>query len=106
MYENLEKLQNYIAYVRPFNSSIPQDIKLLLKHFLKQMAKSDVDGLLRKFAMSALGTVSYHSTSIAYAFSTDHRNRVLDKCGTEEKSCSLDYYWRPAQPSGPLEKWD
>ena len=47
--KDLERLQKYVAYSRTFNPTIPEDIKLLLKYFLKQMAKSDVDGLFRKF---------------------------------------------------------
>lgn len=46
---DLEWLQKYIAYARTFNPTIPDDVKIILKHFLKQMAKKDVDGLFRKF---------------------------------------------------------
>ena len=46
---DLEKLQKYLAYCRTFEPTIPDDVRLLLKHFFKQMAKTDVDGLFRKF---------------------------------------------------------
>lgn len=46
---DLEKVQKYIAYARTFNPKIGDDVELLLRHFLKQMAKSGVDGLFRKF---------------------------------------------------------
>ena len=46
---DLEWLQKYMAYVRSFNPKIPHDVKMLLKHFYKQMAKTNIDGLPRKF---------------------------------------------------------
>ena len=46
---DLEKVQKYISYARTFNPKIGDDVELLLRHFLKQMAKSGVDGLFRKF---------------------------------------------------------
>ena len=46
---DLEKLQKYLAYCRTFEPTIPDNVRLLLKHFFKQMAKTDVDGLFRKF---------------------------------------------------------
>ena len=46
---DLEKVQKHIAYARTFSPKIGDDVELLLRHFLKQMAKSGVDGLFRKF---------------------------------------------------------
>ena len=46
---DLEKLQKYLAYCRTFEPTIPDDVRLLLKHFFKQMAKTDVEGIFRKF---------------------------------------------------------
>jgi DNA replicative helicase MCM subunit Mcm2 (Cdc46/Mcm family) len=46
---NIEKLQKYLAYARMFNPIVSEDAERLLNYFLVQMAKTDVDGIFRKY---------------------------------------------------------
>lgn len=46
---NIEKLQKYLAYARTFNPIVSEDAERLLNYFLIQMAKTDVDGIFRKY---------------------------------------------------------